>query len=208
VSAFGSSPLQSQQGFDLRVQASHRRSRVASIAQNMVWRAPEGLTGGKTWQSLWLSLKRALARAVKSTNARGANPMNLLQAIASCFKKYATFSGRASRSEYWYWVLFLFLGRVVTLLLDAVIFHAPVNAPPGSQLFNGIFSLVILLPTFAVAVRRLHDVDRSGWWLLTYLTIIGIIYPLLVWKCTKGTHGPNRFGPDPLSMDWVVSQFD
>jgi uncharacterized membrane protein YhaH (DUF805 family) len=84
-------------------------------------------------------------------------------------------------------------GRLATSILDVVLFQASVAHP-----LEGIFSLITLLPTLAVAIRRLHDVDRSGWWLLMYLTIIGIIYPLLVWKCTKGTEGNNRFGPDSI----------
>jgi uncharacterized membrane protein YhaH (DUF805 family) len=127
--------------------------------------------------------------------------MNFPQAVASCFVSYAKFSGRAARSEYWYWVLFLALGRLVTRILDAAIFHAPVNDYFAAHPLNSVFSLIVLLPTFAVAVRRLHDVDRSGWWLLMYFTIIGIIFPLLVWKCSKGTEGENRFGPDPLTVD-------
>ena len=121
--------------------------------------------------------------------------MNFPQAISTCFKKYAVFSGRAARAEYWYWALFAVLGRLVTSILDAVLFQASAS---GVHPLEGIFSLVMLLPSLAVAIRRLHDVDRSGWWLLMYLTIIGIIYPVLVWKCTKGTEGDNRFGPDPM----------
>jgi uncharacterized membrane protein YhaH (DUF805 family) len=134
--------------------------------------------------------------------------MDLHQAIASCFKKYVIFSGRAPRSEYWCWIFFLFLGRIATRILDAIIFHIPFAGFSGTRPLSAIFALIVLLPTFAVVVRRLHDVDRSGWWLLTSLTVIGLIYPLLVWKFTRGTQGSNRFGPDPLSMDWVASQFD
>jgi uncharacterized membrane protein YhaH (DUF805 family) len=134
-----------------------------------------------------------------------ADRMNFSQAIASCFVNYAKFSGRAARSEYWHFVLFLALGRIVTRILDAVIFNSPFNEYLSLHPLNSIFSLVVLVPTFAVAVRRLHDVNRSGWWLLMYLTIIGIIYPLLVWKCTKETEGDNRFGPDPLQVDARVA---
>lgn len=129
--------------------------------------------------------------------------MNFPQAIASCFRKYVVFSGRASRSEYWYWILFYFLGEISTGILDGALFRTQ-----GSQVFSSIFSLIIFLPLLAVEVRRLHDVNRSGWWILIGFTIVGLIYPLLVWKCTKGTTGPNRFGDDPLGMDWVVSQFE
>ena len=68
---------------------------------------------------------------------------------------------------------------------------------------NGLFAplivLALMLPGISVAVRRLHDVDRSGGWLFIYFTGIGIVF-LVVWDCTKGTAGPNRFGPDPLAM--------
>jgi uncharacterized membrane protein YhaH (DUF805 family) len=126
--------------------------------------------------------------------------MNFPQAVASGFTKYVMFSGRASRSEYWYWVLFLILGRFVTRILAVIIFPSStlVIAP---RALESLLSLILLIPTFAVAVRRLHDVDRTGWWLLLYFTIIGTVYPLLVWKCTKGTDGANRFGPDPLGID-------
>ena len=113
------------------------------------------------------------------------------------------FSGRASRSEFWYWILFTALGSIATNILDAVVFQTKDN-----QLFSSIFSLFILLPSLSVEIRRLHDVDRSGWWWWINLTIIGAIFPLLVWKCRKGTSGPNRFGDDPFGLDWVVSQFE
>jgi uncharacterized membrane protein YhaH (DUF805 family) len=119
--------------------------------------------------------------------------------------KYARFSGRAARSEYWYWALFLALGRTATRLLDVAVFDASFNDHLSWYPFYSIFSLMAVVPTFAVSVRRLHDVDRSGWWLLMYFTIIGVIYPLFVWKCTKGTEGENRFGPDPLQMDARVA---
>jgi uncharacterized membrane protein YhaH (DUF805 family) len=68
----------------------------------------------------------------------------------------------------------------------------------GFQITNPVFSLATLLPSLAVAARRLHDTDRTAWWLLLALTGIGI-FVLLVWFCFKGTPGPNRFGPDPLA---------
>jgi uncharacterized membrane protein YhaH (DUF805 family) len=126
--------------------------------------------------------------------------MNFLQATASCFINYAKFSGRAARSEYWYWALFVGLGRLATRILDTVIFHYPIDNLLALHPLSGTFALIVSLPSLAVAVRRLHDVDRSGWWLLMYLTIIGILYPLLVWKFRQGTEGDNRFGPDPLQM--------
>ncbi len=115
--------------------------------------------------------------------------MNFGEAIASGFSNYVNFAGRAARSEYWYWVLFNVLAQVVTEIIDTVI---------GISLTTAIFSLAVLLPGIAVAARRLHDVDRTGWWLLlAFVPVIGLIV-LLIWFCTKGTDGPNRFGPDPL----------
>jgi uncharacterized membrane protein YhaH (DUF805 family) len=119
--------------------------------------------------------------------------MNFVEAIKSGFSHYVTFSGRACRSEYWFWVLFALIGGAVTAGLDAAIF----GYRPGVSPFNGIFDLVIFLPGIAVAARRLHDIDRTAWWLLIALTGIGAIL-LVVWYCFKGTSGPNQFGPDPL----------
>jgi uncharacterized membrane protein YhaH (DUF805 family) len=115
--------------------------------------------------------------------------MGFGQAISSGFSNYVNFAGRACRSEYWYWILFYFIGYVVTGLIDLAI---------GYQVTTGLFGLAILLPSLAVTVRRLHDLDRTGWWIfLSLIPIIGWII-LLIWYCTKGTEGPNRFGPDPL----------
>jgi uncharacterized membrane protein YhaH (DUF805 family) len=106
------------------------------------------------------------------------------------------FSSRAARSEYWYWVLFNFLAGIVTEIIDAAI---------GISLTTAIFSLAVLLPGIAVSVRRLHDLDRTGWWvLLALVPVVGIIV-LLIWFCTNGTDGSNQFGPDPLGGDGKVN---
>ena len=145
--------------------------------------------------------------AVPGRQGHQGRPMNLPQAILSCFEKCATFSGRAARSEYWYFFLFYVLGRIGFAILDAAVYGAPVDGGHVGP-FEAIFTLILLLPYTAAEVRRLHDVDRSGWWLLISFTIIGAFYPLLVWKCTKGTVGPNRFGEDSLERDRVVAQFE
>ena len=118
--------------------------------------------------------------------------MNFVEAIKSGFHNYVNFSGRAVRSEYWYWTLFSILVAIVSTLLDLVLFPRVEMSP-----INTIAELALLLPSLAVAVRRLHDLDRTGWWLLIILTGIGAIV-LLVWFCMRGTVGANRFGPDPL----------
>jgi uncharacterized membrane protein YhaH (DUF805 family) len=120
--------------------------------------------------------------------------MGFGQAIASGFSHYVTFSGRAFRSEYWLWVLFTVIGGLATGILDSAVFGYTVGSSP----LNGIFELITFLPSLALGVRRLHDIDRTGWWLLIALTVIGI-FVLIYWACKKGTPGPNRFGPDRLA---------
>lgn len=119
--------------------------------------------------------------------------MSFTEAIASAFRKYANSSGRAPRSEYWFFWLFTFLLQAATSILDLVLFPAFTQVSPLTSLVG----LAVLLPSIAVAIRRLHDIDRTGWWLLLAFTIIGI-FVLLYWACVRGTPGPNRFGPDPL----------
>jgi uncharacterized membrane protein YhaH (DUF805 family) len=102
-------------------------------------------------------------------------------------RKYVVFEGRARRKEYWFFVLFNFLIGIVLGIIDAM------AGTPMSPLY----SLAILLPSIAVAVRRLHDTDRSGWWILIGLVpILGVIV-LLIFFVTDGTEGTNRFGDDP-----------
>ena len=96
-------------------------------------------------------------------------------------KKYSIFSGRARRSEYWYFVLFNSL-IVIALELFGVYLNSPILA--------AVYNLAVLVPSLAVAVRRMHDVNKSGWFIL-------IPFYNLVLACTDGTVGPNKYGPDP-----------
>lgn len=115
--------------------------------------------------------------------------MTFWQAITSCYSKYATFSGRASRSEYWYFTLYH------TLL---VICLALIPSDLGTMLL-ALSAIGNFLPAISVLVRRLHDTDRSGWWYwIALVPILGLIL-LIVWFCTRGTAGDNRFGGDPLA---------
>ena len=110
-------------------------------------------------------------------------------------KKYAVFSGRARRMEYWYFVLFNIIVTVVLALIDTLL--GTFNIVQGVGLLSGIYSLAVLIPTLAVMVRRLHDIDRTGWWILINLIpLVGTIV-LLVFALTPGTPGSNRYGPDP-----------
>ena len=119
--------------------------------------------------------------------------MNFIEAIRSGFTNYTNFKDRASRSEYWFWVLFTFIGGICTLIVDAYIVGNIDTAP-----INLIFNIIIFLPGIAVSVRRLHDVNRSGWWLLIMLTGIGIIL-LLYWTIKAGDKEANKFGSNPLT---------
>ncbi len=112
-------------------------------------------------------------------------------------KRYAEFAGRSRRKEYWLYTLFVMIISIVSALADAAIgFDWESNGP-----VNSIVGLALLCPSLAVSVRRLHDIGRSGWWLLlVLLPIIGWI-ALLIWACSDGTQGPNRFGVDPKNPD-------
>ena len=145
------------------------------------------------------------------------------EAISVCFNKYVTFSGRASRSEYWYFVLFSFLIGLATVVVDMAIFGTDNDLSP----INTLASLALLLPSLSAGVRRLHDTNRSGWWiggfyigLVGFIGVIGIIAAanpyaddvifgffavfgigaliysivLVVFFCQRGSPGPNRFG--------------
>ena len=117
--------------------------------------------------------------------------MGFDDAIKLGFANYVNFSGRACRSEYWYWVLFVIIGQFASGVIDSWI--------GGAFILEGIFFLATILPTVSVGVRRLHDLDRSAWWILLDLVpLVGWII-LLIWFCFKGTDGQNRFGADRLA---------
>jgi len=129
-------------------------------------------------------------------------------------RKYATFSGRARRKEYWLFVLFLFLATIVTQILDTMFGFGTITASSYRLGWTGwaqvaatggwithLFHLATLIPSLAVAVRRLHDGNHSGWMMLfVFLPFIGWIV-LLVLYILEGTRGANRFGPDPLEAE-------
>jgi uncharacterized membrane protein YhaH (DUF805 family) len=171
-------------------------------------------------------------------------------------KRYFQFSGRSRRKEYWMWTLFVIIANTVLSLIDAALgldgsseaavdgsatsFAAAVYSSSG--VLGNIFSLATLIPGIAVSVRRLHDINRSGLWLLALiglfvafvaialasigtgagiapgmaglgfvavLALFGFLILLLVWMCTSGTIGPNRFGEDPKddNIDHLAETF-
>lgn len=121
--------------------------------------------------------------------------MDMIAQYKQAMRNYALFEGRSARREFWFYILSVFLISAVAGVLDALV---------GLGLFTAIVTLVHFVPSCAVAVRRLHDTDKSGWWLLLMLLpVIGHII-LLVFYCTGGTKGPNRFGYDPLGNVEVV----
>ena len=105
--------------------------------------------------------------------------MTFVDSIKTCFSKYADFNGRASLSEFWWWVLFVFLASSAMSMI--------------SPMVSGLFSLAVLLPNIAVGARRLHDTDRSGWLqLIALIPLIGWI--ILIYWCVQPSKEPNRFG--------------
>ena len=121
--------------------------------------------------------------------------MNIQTAVKTCFSKYATFSGRASRSEYWFFYLFTIIASVVTWVIDTMLLG---YSSEDTGAISLIFQIIIILPSIAVGARRLHDIGKSGWWQLLILTIIGIIL-LIVWFATIGSSKKNNYG-NPIKL--------
>ena len=124
--------------------------------------------------------------------------MNMLEAVKSVLSQYAMFNGRARRAEYWWF----YLAAMITYTSLVILNSAAESGASDPGIFALIFPLVwltLLAPTLAVQVRRLHDINKSGWNILwNFLPIVGPIL-LIVWFCRRGTVGDNRFGPDPLA---------
>ena len=113
-------------------------------------------------------------------------------------QNYATFSGRARRSEYWYFVLFNMIFAIVAVVLDNV-FETAIEGIGYGPIY-GLYVLAVFLPGLAVAVRRLHDVGKSGWmFFIVLIPLIGSIW-LLVLFCTDSQQGTNKWGPNPKEI--------
>ncbi len=114
--------------------------------------------------------------------------MNLIEAVESGLKNYFNFHGRAPRSEFWFFYLFLFL---IGLLGEFIAYFTQASALPY------IISVATFIPSLSVGCRRLHDINMSGWWQLLSITVVGII-PLFIWFVTAGDKSSNFYGSDPL----------
>jgi uncharacterized membrane protein YhaH (DUF805 family) len=122
-----------------------------------------------------------------------------LQWATEPFRKYASFSGRARRAEYWWFSLFVGLAVIALTAVDYMLIGGDRLEDYGIGPLGGLFSLALILPGLGVTVRRLHDRDKSGWWLLFGLIpLIGGLV-LFIQYVQRGTDGDNRFGPDPLA---------
>ncbi len=117
--------------------------------------------------------------------------MGIQQAVAICFSKYMAFDGRATRAEYWWWVVFIVAATVILIAAGDIVLGTDSGA---GGVMAGLFILVTILPGLAVTIRRLHDSDHSGWWILVHLVpVIGGLW-FLYFMAIAGTQGPNRFG--------------
>ena len=121
-----------------------------------------------------------------------------LESIKICFKKFIVFKGRSSRQEYISFSVFVFIISFLLSLIEGLLGLFP-SAEDWSVL-ESIFVLVTILPSFSVMVRRLHDINKSGWWFFITLTIIGFI-PFVYWVIFKRSdEGENKYGSNPLTV--------
>ena len=127
--------------------------------------------------------------------------MSFFEAITICLKKYATFSGRATRSEFWYFFLFYAICNTIAPIMDIFLFDTIYG------MFFWIVYIVTLLPYLAVWVRRLHDIGKSGWAILiTIIPFIGGLW-FLILMVKNSQEGANQYGPNPKDGNASVEEF-
>ena len=121
--------------------------------------------------------------------------MNFIEAVESFFKNYATFTGRSSRSEYWYAFLFLIILGAGLGFIEGFLGLFPYTEESVLAIIAQVF---LLVPSIAIIARRFHDINMSGWWYLIAFTIIGLI-PVIYWLCKAGDEDDNKYGSNPLN---------
>lgn len=132
--------------------------------------------------------------------------MSFFDAVRFGFVRYVNFTARSSRSEYWWWILFVLLADVIVVVVSSSLFGPSIQQSHTGmprQIYDGgnlavIFHVAVLVPTIAVSCRRLHDINKSGWWLLLILVPVIGSFILLYWFVQPGKNSDNRFGADPL----------
>lgn len=128
--------------------------------------------------------------------------MGMQEAVRACLNKYATINGRARRAEYWWFYLFVIIIQVVLMIVAGLLGAVLPPLATVAIVILGIVMLGLIIPGFCVTIRRMHDLDKSGWWVLIALVpaVGGLI--LLYFMVSRGTEGDNRFGPDPLAGEY------
>lgn len=117
--------------------------------------------------------------------------MGFMESIKTVFSKYAVFKGRARRSEYWWFVLFCFIVTAILSAIGSYIFG------DGDNYLVTAFDVAVFLPSLGVGMRRMHDIGKSGWWILIGLIpIVGLII-MIVWCARDGEPGSNQYGVNP-----------
>ena len=131
-------------------------------------------------------------------NGYGGGPtpgMTFAEAVETCLvKKFVSFSGRARRSEYWYFTLFSLIVSMAASIIGGMLF---VHHEGDVNLLSSLLSLVLFLPGLGVAIRRLHDIGKSAWWYLIIFVPMIVWIILLVFMCKDSFPGPNQYGPSP-----------
>jgi len=131
-----------------------------------------------------------------SSAGRPAQMMSFNDAVTNCLiNNYVGFNGRASRSEFWFWILFTFVAYFITGIIDGFVFGWGLEDP---MWISDILGLIFFLPGLAVNVRRLHDVGKSGWWILSSILILPILL-LIYWIIIEGDANPNEYGEVPTN---------
>jgi uncharacterized membrane protein YhaH (DUF805 family) len=130
----------------------------------------------------------------------------ILNWYLAVLRNYAGFSGRARRKEYWMFTLFSIIFSIVASLLDGAL-DTKVGPDGSLGLISMVYSLAVFIPSLAVGVRRLHDIGKSGWYLLiVFIPLAGVIW-LLVLLCTEGQRGANEYGENPKGIDDFQTDF-